>query len=116
MNRFTNRRLTELEKLVAVSDEPEPRIWPWTTPKEAMEIWTRALNEHNRRPPAFTAKEKREAKAKVDRMTREEIETWYERTNREIEEKIRREHEEWERAKAAGMTQEEFMALHEAKR
>ncbi len=110
MNRFMNKRLTELEKLVVVTEEPIPRIEPWMTVEQVMEIWAQALRHHNSLPPAFTAREIEEA---CKGMTHEELADYWARTCQETWDKVRREKEAWERAKADGLSPAEFVALRD---
>jgi hypothetical protein len=56
MNRFTNKRLAELEKRVVPIGEAIPRITPDMSVEEAMSIWTRTLRHHNSLPRAFSEK------------------------------------------------------------
>jgi hypothetical protein len=86
MNRFTNRRLTALEKLLAVTEEPIPDIEPWMSAMQAQEIWAQALRPHDSLPPAFSEKEVQDACrgmsdeepaaewAKICRETEEDVE------------------------------------------
>jgi hypothetical protein len=83
-----NKRLTELEKLVAVTEEPIPSIEPWMSAQQAQDIWARALRYHNSLSPAFSEKEIQEA---CKGMTHEELAEYWAKICRETEEEVRRE-------------------------